>query len=96
MRVRALQYMYYDKKGREVGDEYEMDDREESTAKLLATLGKIEIVGEAKAAAPAYRTAAVKAEEPPPPPAEPMTTDTIHAEPGTRRYYRRRDMKAGQ
>lgn len=44
IRVRAKVYMYYDKRGREAGEEYDMDDREKSEAELLEKIGKIEIL----------------------------------------------------
>jgi hypothetical protein len=92
MQVKALQYMYYDRREYQAGDTYEMDDREEATAKLLAVLGKIEIVKAAVTdvgTAPTYETAAVVAEEPA------AVDDTPAPESGERkRYYRRRDMRA--
>jgi hypothetical protein len=100
MRVRAVQKIYYGRRDRHPGDTYDMDDREESEAKILAAIGKIEILGpEAKKPAPAveYRTAAL---EPEPAPAaaeaKPMTTteDDEALTSGTKRYYRRRDMRA--
>jgi hypothetical protein len=99
MRVKAIQRMYYDKKDRLPGEEYEMDDREYGEAKILAVLGKIEIMPkETVAARRTYETAAVKAEDQPEEkPAAPvaMTTDNSDALVSSpRRQYRRRDMKA--
>jgi hypothetical protein len=93
MRVRAKQKIYYDKKDRHPGDTYDMDDREESEAKVLVALGKIEIVAkEAKkpeaAAPPRYIAAAMVPEEE----QDSTTTDSVDA--GERkRFYRRRDMR---
>jgi hypothetical protein len=98
MRVKALQYMYYARREYHVGDEYDMDDREEAEARLLQTLGKIQILDRKLEAqkkiveAPSYRAAELKA-EPEPPSAEPMRAEDS-ALTGPRRYYRRRDMKA--
>lgn len=98
MKVKAKEYMYYNRREYFAGDEYEMDDREEQAARLLALLGKIEIINipkdEPKKAAPQYQATAVKAEEPKP--AEAMKTeDAPDLLPvGPRRYYRRRDLKA--
>lgn len=99
MRVRAKQYMYYQRREYHAGDEYDMDDREAQDAKLLATLGKIEIIDVQKAAPapPKYHTAVAKAEEPEdrPTAVEPMSTEDGPVDrPVPRRYYRRRDMKA--
>jgi hypothetical protein len=96
MRVRAIQRMYYGRRMREPDETYEMDDREESEAKILVALGKIEILKEqiAKAAPAKIETRALKAEEPPAPtPAKVMSTETA-PELTPRRYYRRRDLKA--
>jgi hypothetical protein len=97
MRVKALQEMYYDKRMRAVGEEYEMDDREEATAKLLEILGKIEIAKkEILGQIEKYRTAAMTPAEPEPPsaPAEPMTTENTEALGTEPKRYRRRDMRA--
>ena len=106
MRVKAKQYMYYQRREYHAGDEYDMDDREAQDAKLLQTLGKIEIIDIPKGEHPPplkYRTAHVAAEQPQA--EEPKSTSvspmTAEANPiadtgAPRRYYRRRDMKAGQ
>jgi hypothetical protein len=109
MRVKALQKIYYGRQDRQPGDTYDMDDREAAEAKILAVLGKIEIVASApeskKSEAPVktepttrYRAAALSAEEEPSASAEPMTTENTGALTGgeRKRFYRRRDMKAEQ
>jgi hypothetical protein len=103
MRVKSLHKdNYYDKQMRAVGDEYEMDDREEGNARILQTLGKLEIleypkpnVGKART----YQTADIQPESEPEPEgeadaSEPMTTDNTDALVPGKRTYRRRDMKA--
>lgn len=104
MRVKALQKIYYNKQERAVGDEYEMDDREEGEAKILATIGKLQILEDEPAkpvATPVPEGVTSRAlgpqEEQPQPskPIEPLTTES--AAPltqGKRGYYRRRDLKA--
>jgi hypothetical protein len=101
MRVKALQHMYYDKKDRAVGEEYDMDDREYSEANILSALGKIEILKstaipkETVAVTPrTYQTAAMKSEEPEKALAQPMTTESSESLVPQRRQYRRRDLKA--
>ena len=90
MKVKAVQSMYYDRRMREPGDVYDMDDREEATAKLLEMLGKIEIVKstEAPTPPPQYETAELKAV---PPPSEPELPDNDVM---GKRVYRRRDLRA--
>lgn len=91
MRVKARQSMYYGRRMRAIDEVYEMDDREESEAKILAALGKIEILP-AEEVKQQHHAAAIKAEDPPSLP-EPMTTETSVIEP---RRYRRRDMRSEQ
>src|SRR5262245_7810677 len=95
MKVRALEKTYYDRRDRMPGDIYDMDDREEAQAKLLAILGKIEFVQAAPGSlldAPkqtAYVTAHVTQEAEPE--AEP---EKPNINPATgKRFYRRRDMR---
>lgn len=99
MRVKVLdQPYYYSRRMWAVGEELDIDDREEGEAKILEALGKLSIV-KTKPAARTYETTAVKAE-----PAEPVAvqleTDTAAADDQPqserKRYYRRRDMKAEQ
>lgn len=96
MRVKAVSQMYYDRRMIAPGETYDMDDREAGEAKILAALGKIEIVGdEAKPKpnpepqpepqAPTYSTAAISPEPDKPSESEP---------PAQKRYYRRRDLRA--
>ena len=94
MRVKALQKMYYNRREMLPGDEYDMDDREEQSARLLVTLGKIEMVNAPKSdvGRPVAMTAPKAEEKPLPAPADPMTTEEVPF--STRRYYRRRDMKS--
>jgi hypothetical protein len=104
MRVKALQKIYYNRRDILPGETYDMDDREHGEAKILATLGKIEIVEEEKpqAQAPLAPTRALAAEEPareetPPQtsgPVGPMTTDSGLVPGARRNMYRRRDLKA--
>lgn len=105
MRVKALTKIYYGRREYQAGETYDMDDREQGEANILATLGKIEVLKEDKRARPQrYRTAEVKAEEAPPPAAEPapttavqpMTTENADALAGGKRRYLRRDLKAEQ
>lgn len=99
MRVRAITSMYYSKHQYEPGEEYTMDDREESEAKILHALGKIEILDLSKpkqakpvpvqTKPPEYLTRTMEPAEP----AAPMTTDNSPlVGPGPR--YRRRDVRA--
>jgi hypothetical protein len=92
MRVKALQPMYYSRQMHAAGDEYDMDPREEAEAKVLALLGKIELLSFAKNESKNITenitpplTYSVAAEEP-----EPDNEE----EPRKRGYYRRRDMRA--
>jgi hypothetical protein len=78
MKVRALQPGYYAQQQREPGDEYEMDDREEKEAKVLAALGKIEILGADDSEQPKQRQPEPP-QEPPKSPAQPMTTENTAA-----------------
>lgn len=107
MRVKAKQYMYYDRRGYQAGEEYDMDDREEATAKLLSTLGKIEILSikadqskpQTQSAQPAqtYRTANLQSEDQhqsqPSTKVDPMTTEGDALTGPEKRTYRRRDMR---
>jgi hypothetical protein len=56
--------MYYGKQMRAVGDEYDMDPREEAEAKLLQLLGKIEIVTSPAATISVAPSYSIAAEEP--------------------------------
>jgi hypothetical protein len=93
MRVKALQYMYYDKHEYQAGDIYGMDDREEHSAKLLAMLGKIEILPPdavlEKQQKTEYRTAAL---EPEPVKEEEAVSAQAERAP-QKRTYKRRDMR---
>ena len=100
-RLKAVEVAaHYDKQMRAPGDEYEMDDREEGSAKILQTLGRLEIIEHAKpdvGKAATYETAEMKAEEKTDDPdasVEPMTTENTDALTPSKRVYRRRDMKA--
>ena len=97
--VRALQKMYYNKREYQPGEEYAMDNREESEIKILVALGKVEIVPKSQV----MTTRAMQAEEPPAevqkeepqkPSAEPMKTEGNILTSSPSRRYRRRDMKA--
>lgn len=108
MRVRAITSMYYSKHQYEPGEEYTMDDREESEAKILHALGKIEILdlpGKIKAKTPKYQTRAMETEQQQPAEQQqqseqpttntgPMTTDTAGSLVGPGPRYRRRDVRA--
>jgi hypothetical protein len=63
MRVRVLQKAYYyDRRMYEIGEELDMDDREDGNVAVLATLGQLEIVEPTKRSGVGYRTAAMKAQ----------------------------------
>lgn len=98
MRVKAIQRMYYNRRDYKPGETYDMDDREEGEAKTLALLGKIEILKEEKPAQPPRPVQTkVATPEPDKPPAEPLTTENtpfVGEGAPSRRYYRRRDLKA--
>lgn len=91
MKVKALQYMYYQRREYQAGDEYEMDDREEGEAKLLATLGKIEILKAEQNTddKPFYRTMMEKPEATP----KEVPQEEASKDDG-RRTYKRRDMRS--
>jgi hypothetical protein len=99
MRVKALQKFYYNRRDMLPGESFEMDDREVGEAKILATLGKIEILKQTMEAQPAKQPQKQQqaAPETLPPLQEqraavgPMTTDSGMP---MRRQYRRRDLKA--
>ena len=102
MRVKAIQKIYYDRRDRMPGDVYDMDDREMSEARTLAALGKIEILPSepVKRQEPPPKPV-VATSSAPDTPEQPkieskiMTTETSGDLVGqSRRYYRRRDMKA--
>jgi hypothetical protein len=82
MRVKALQSIYYNRQMRAVGDEYDMDAREEQSAKLLALLGKIKILEQQAR------------EQIKPAPVEPPPEEQHHQrDTEGKRTYRRRDMR---
>lgn len=99
MRVKALQKFYYNRRDMLPGESFEMDDREAGEAKILATLGKIEILKQTMEAQPAKQPQKQEqaAPETLPPFQEqraavgPLTTDSGMP---MRRQYRRRDLKA--
>jgi predicted alternative tryptophan synthase beta-subunit len=95
MYVKALQKMYYVRRNYDIGDVYEMDDREEGEAKILALLGKVEIVKKpAVVEAPKYQAADLKPEGWPPKPEQATeATDSSDNPDRPRRTYRRRDMR---
>lgn len=93
MRVKALQYMYYNRKEYQTGQEYDMDDREAMEAKLLEMLGKIQIVhvpppNKVALEAPKYHAATIKPVE------EEKHIEEEEHPLISRRRYQRRDMRA--
>lgn len=102
MKVKALKKTYYNRRDVLPGETYEMDDREEAQARALEAIGTIKILkgDQPKQQQTRVQTRAMDAEpakeEPPQSTAVgPMTTDSglVPGE-GTRRIYRRRDLKA--
>jgi len=98
MRVKALQKFYYNRRDMLPGETFEMDDREHGEAKILATLGKIEIVQQTMQAQPAKQPQKQELAPDTLPSLQeqraavgPMTTDSGMP---MRRQYRRRDLKA--
>lgn len=101
MRVKALQKFYYNRRDMLPGETFEMDDREAGEAKILSTLGKIEILKQTMEAQPAKQPQKQQQQAAPPetlPSLQeqraavgPMTTDSGMP---MRRQYRRRDLKA--
>lgn len=106
MRVRAVTKMYYSRREYQPGDTYDMDDREESEAKILHALGKIEII-DLPGKTPKYQTRALEPEQQQhqeqhqleqqqsATEVSPMTTETAAplTPPGPGPRYRRRDMR---
>lgn len=100
MRVKPLQKMYYNRREYAVGEEYEMDDREEAQVKLLVALGKLVIVPAPKQSS-SYHTESMTVE---PAASEPvkeedssLISESQISDPETghrRRHYKRRDMRA--
>jgi hypothetical protein len=89
MRVRALKYYYHDKTEHQVGDEFEMDDRQVSDINILCLIGTLEkIVGEAHAKPAPTPEPVARAMEPE------VESTADEPETATRKYYRRRDMRA--
>jgi hypothetical protein len=61
MRVRVLQKaFYYDRRMYEIGEELDMDDREDGNVDILAKIGQLEVVEPTKRSGAGYRTAAMK------------------------------------
>jgi len=86
MRVRALKYYYHDKTEHQVGDEFEMDDRQMNEVNILCVIGTLEKIAPAQKPtttliARVMEPVVAQKEE------EPETATT-------RKYYRRRDMRA--
>jgi len=68
MRVRVLQKpYYYDRRMYEVGEELDLDDREDGNVDFLAKIGQLEIVTPTARSGPGYKTAALKAQQQSPP-----------------------------
>lgn len=97
MRVKAKAYMYYNKRGYNIGDEYEMDERESANATLLEKLGKIEILSNSNPTPTpidqTLQTTSMKSEEEQSA-VQPMMTDPEQIPPDRGREYRRRDMRS--
>jgi len=67
MRVRVLQKpYYYDRRMWEVGEELDMDDREDGNVDILAKIGQLEVVTPTARSGPGYKIAAMKAQQPQP------------------------------
>jgi len=86
MRVRVLQKpYYYDRRMYEVGEELDMDDREDGNVDILAKIGQLEVVTPTARSGPGYRTAAMKAQgqQPEPPPQQAEQPEGEEEEPGS-------------
>src|SRR4051794_28487646 len=101
MRVKAIQKMYYNRRDMLPGEEYDMDDREQSEANILFVLGKIEIISRPQQTLPTAQRVSQAPQEEPQQQSEPhhqtdlaMTTETFNSDPPKAPRYRRRDLRA--